>query len=79
MNWIEHHGFECLIVCFFFALVTSVMPPLPVGKGFWITWGYKIIQLAGANAGNLVKHTPIGKQIEALVSDDNKETQIPKT
>jgi hypothetical protein len=74
--WVEHHGFECLLACFLFALITSVMPPLPIGKGWWVTWIYNIVQLAGANAGNLVKHVPAGQRLEALVANtsitDNK-------
>lgn len=66
MHWIEAHGFECLVAAFIFSGATSVMPPLPMGKGWWTTWFYNIAQLAGANLGNLVKHVPAGMKLEAL-------------
>ena len=65
-HWIESHGFEMLIFAFMFSGVTSVMPPLPVGQGWWTTWFYNIFQLFGANLGNLVKHTPAGAQLDAM-------------
>ncbi len=65
-GWIETHGFECLVFAFVFSGITSVMPPLPVGQGWWSTWFYNIFQLFGANLGNLVKHTPAGAQLDAM-------------
>lgn len=67
-GWIETHGFECLVFAFVFSGITSVMPPLPVGQGWWSTWFYNIFQLFGANLGNLVKHTPAGAQLDAMTS-----------
>lgn len=66
MHWIEAHGFECLVAAFIFSGATSVMPPLPMGKGWWTTWFYNIAQLMGANLNNLVKHVPAGMQLEKL-------------
>ena len=71
-GWIETHGFECLVFAFVFSGITSVMPPLSVGQGWWTTWFYNIFQLFGANLGNLVKHTPAGAQLESLVTTQKK-------
>ncbi len=95
MHWAESHGFELLVAAFIFSMVTSVMPPLPAGQGFWSTWLYNIIQIFGANLGNLVKHTPAGTRLETLVGTSietlangdktvtelatQKETSIPKS
>lgn len=69
-NWIEIHGFECLIACYAFSMVTSVIPPYGTPR-FFSLWAYNIIALLGANAGNLVKHTPAGQRIENLVGENN--------
>lgn len=73
MHWIEAHGFECLVAAFLFSGATSVMPPLPMGQGWWATWFYNILQLFGANLGNLVKHVPAGQQLETLVGKQVKQ------
>ncbi len=67
MHWAESHGFELLVAAFIFSMVTSVMPPLPAGQGFWSTWLYNVVQVFGANLNNLVKHTPAGAKLETLV------------
>lgn len=67
ITWVEHHGFECLIAAYIFSVETSLMPPLPIGKGWWLTWLYNSLQVFGANAGSLVKHSPVGKQIETAL------------
>ena len=68
MHWAETHGLELLVVAWVTSMATSVMPPLPVTqKGWWATWFYNIVQVLGANLGNLVKHTPAGAELETLV------------
>jgi hypothetical protein len=70
--WINTHGLILLIVMYGFSLATSVMPQIPTGKGFWTTWSWNVLQVFGANAGNLVKHSPMGSKFESLVSDSKK-------
>jgi hypothetical protein len=55
MGWIESHGFETLVAFAMFSTVTSVMPPLPLNQGWWITWLYNVVQIFGANAGKLAQ------------------------
>jgi len=69
LSYIETHGVEALVICYVFSLLMSTIPPLPTNKGFFIVWAYNFAQILGANASNLVKHSPVGKKIENLVSD----------
>jgi hypothetical protein len=71
-HWIESHGFEMLAFAWIFSGAMSVMPPLSSTAGWWTKWLHDILQLFGANLGNLVKHTPAGAQLETLVSSQKK-------
>jgi hypothetical protein len=66
MNWVESHGMECVTALFLFSLITSVMPAYGTPH-FFRLWGYNVISTLGANAGNIVKHTPAGQKIESFV------------
>lgn len=66
MTWVETHGMECVVALFLFSLVTSVMPPYGTPY-FFRLWGYNVLSALGANAGNVVKHTPVGQKLESFV------------
>lgn len=66
MAWVETHGMECVVALFLFSMITSVMPPYGT-KGFFSLWGYNVLAALGANAGNIVKHSPAGKNLESFV------------
>lgn len=66
MNWVESHGMECVIALFMFSMITSVMPPYGTPH-FFRLWAYNVLSALGANAGNVVKHTPAGQKLESFV------------
>lgn len=72
MNWVESHGMECVAALFLFSLITSVMPPYGTPH-FFLLWGYNILSALGANAGNVVKHTPVGQKLESFVGTTVEE------
>lgn len=81
MKWIEVHGIECLIIAYIFSLCASVMPPMPPSSDrqfswryWWATWLYNVVQVFGANLGNLVKHSPIGQTLETTVGVSTTKT-----
>lgn len=73
LSWVETHGFECLLVCFAWALITSVMPAMTCPR-FWVTWLYNIVKVSGANADAFVRHSPAGQNLERLVSDTSQQS-----
>ena len=79
MSWVETHGLECLVIAYIFSSCTSVMPPMPVNLNWWATWLYNITQLLGANAGNLVKASPAGQQLETKLGVSQTKTLTATT
>lgn len=80
-NWVETHGMECVIALFLYSIVVSVMPAYGTPH-FFRLWGYNIIAVTGASAGNVVKHTPVGQKLEKLVAtnvEDNEDGTQTKT
>lgn len=90
--WIEQHGFEVLLMAYVLSMITNAMPALPIGKGWWIQWGYNVLKVVGANAKDLVDKSPLTKEFKGS-SLENKpdgsqiktdiaissETTLPKT
>ena len=54
-NWIETHGFECLLIAGLFSLVMSSAPPPPSQWGFWKLWAFNAAKSLGANASHLIQ------------------------
>ena len=79
MTWINSHGVECIIIAYVFSMITSVMPPMPMYLNWWGTWLYNIAQLLGANAGNLVSHSPIGQSLETKLGVQQTKTLTATT
>lgn len=89
-NWIETHGFECLLIAGLFSLVMSAAPIPPSAWGFWRMWAFNAAKAAGANASHFLnKKDPAFEQLAQhaeTVNEDGSKTvidtqasSIPKT
>ena len=59
-----------IAVCYIFAVIVGVMPPLPRGAGYFTTWGYSILQAFAANLdriGKIAAQTAPVKNAEAVL------------
>lgn len=79
-NWIETHGFECLLVAGLFSLIMSAAPLPPSTWGFWRMWAFNAAKAAGANASHFLnKNDPALKEFTqkaVIANDDGSKTTI---